>query len=52
MITDGTKWYHLPLKSTLTNDGYMKPIQSISRLFNKTTSTNTTNDYYGLNCFH
>ena len=52
MITDGTKWHHLALKSTLTNDGYMKPIQSISRLFNKTTSTNTTNDYYCLNCFH
>ena len=30
----------------------MKPTQSISRLFSKITSTNTTNDYYCLNCFH
>ena len=29
----------------------MKATQSISRLVNKITSTNTTNDYYCLNCF-
>ena len=29
----------------------MKPTQSISRLFNKITSTNTTNDCYYLKCF-
>ena len=52
MITDGEKWHYLALKSIPTNDGYMKPTQSISRLFNKITSTNTTNDYYCLNCFH
>ena len=52
MITDGEKWHYLALKSILTNDGYMEPTQSISRLFNKITSTNTTNDYYCLNCFH
>ena len=46
MITDNTKWHCLSLKSVLTNDGFMKPTQSISRLFNKITSTNTTNDYY------
>ena len=46
MITDNTKWHYLSLKSVLTNDGFMKPTQSVSRLFNKITSTNTTNDYY------
>ena len=29
----------------------MKATESISRLFNKITSTNTTNDYYCFNCF-
>ena len=52
MITDNTKWHYLALKSILTNDNQMKPTQSISRLFNKITSTNTTNDYCCLNCFH
>ena len=52
MITDNTKWHYLSLKSVLTNDGFMKPTQSISRLFNKITSTNTTNDYYCQNCLH
>ena len=36
----------------LTNDGYMSPTQTISKLYNKITPTNTTNDYYCLNCFH
>ena len=48
MTTDGIKWHYLALKSVLT----MKPVQSISRLFTKITSTNTTNDYYCFNCFH
>ena len=52
MITDGEEWHYLALKSIPTSDGYMRPTQSISRLFNKITSTNTTNDYYCLNCFH
>ena len=52
MITDGEKWHYLALKRTLTNEDYMKPTQSLSRLFNKITSTNTINDYYCLNCFH
>ena len=45
------KWHYLALKSIHANDNNMKPTQSISRLFNKITSTNTTNDYYCLNCF-
>lgn len=52
MIANGFEWHYLALKSIPTEDGYMRPIQSISRLFNKITSTNTTNDYYSLNCFH
>ena len=44
MITDDAKWHYLALKSIPTSDGYMRPAQSISRLFNKITSTNTTND--------
>ena len=52
MITDGVKWHYLALKSIPTSDGYMRPTQSISKLFNKIASTNTKNDYYCLNCFH
>ena len=51
MITDNIKWHYLALKSISTNDGFVKPIQSLSRFFNEITSTNTTNDYYCLNCF-
>ena len=52
MITyDYVKWHYLALKSILTTDGYMRPTQSISRLFNKITSSNTAHDYYCLNCF-
>ena len=51
MITDGVKWHYLALKSILTSDGCIRPTQSISILFNKITSSNTTNDYYCLNCF-
>ena len=52
MITDNTKWHYLASKSVPTNDGFMKPTQSISRLFSKITSTNTATDYYCLNCLH
>ena len=48
MINDGVTWHYLALKSILTSDGHMRPIQSISRLCNKI----TTNNYYCLNCFH
>ena len=51
MITNSEKWHYLALKSTLTNDGYMKPTQSTYRLFNKITS-NHNGGYYCLNCFH
>ena len=50
-ITDDIKWHYLAFKSKPTNDHIMKATESISRLFNKITSTNTTNDYYCFNCF-
>ena len=43
-------WHYLALKSVPTNDGYIRPTQTISRLFNKITS-NHKDDYYCLNCF-
>ena len=46
MITDNIKWHYLALKSIPTNDNFMKPTHSISRSFTKTTSTNTTTNYY------
>ena len=52
MITNNINWHYLALKSISMNYGFMKPTQSISRLFNQITSTNTTSDYYCLNCFH
>ena len=51
MITDKIKWHYLALKSISMNEGFVKSTQSISRLFNKITSTNTTDDYYCLNSF-
>ena len=51
MITNGEKWHYLALKSTISNHGYMRPTQSISRLFKGITS-NHHYDYYCLNCFH
>ena len=38
---DGTdKWYYNSLKSVRTNDGFNRPIQSLSRLFRGVTSNN------------
>ena len=51
MITENIKWHYLELKSISTNNGFVKPIQPLSRLFNKIISTNTTTDSYCLNCF-
>ena len=51
MITNNINWHYLALKSISMNYGFMKPTQSIFRLFSQITSTNTTSDYYCLNCF-
>ena len=57
MITDNKqedtpdKWHYIALKSEITDDGYKKPINSISKLFRGITSTNN-GDFYCLNCLH
>ena len=49
MIIDNKKWHYLALKSIRNEQGFVKPTQSISRLFKKVTS-NTDTDYYSLSC--
>ena len=51
MITDGKKWHYIALKSERTDDGFNRPIRSLSRLFRGITS-NHDGDFYCLNCFH
>ena len=33
MITNGEKWHDIALKSERTDDGFNRPIKSLSRLF-------------------
>ena len=33
MITDNNKWHYLALKSIRNEQGFVKPTQSVSRLF-------------------
>ena len=52
MITDNKKTHHyLVLKSILTDNGYMKPIKSISKLF-RDTSSKQNGGVYCFNCLH
>ena len=57
MITDGEqsdeadKWHYIVLKSTHTDDGFNRPIRSLSRLFRGVTSNNH-GDFYYLNYLH
>ena len=51
MITSGEKWYYIALKSERTDDGFNRPIRSLSRLFRGITSNNH-GDFYCLNCLH
>ena len=51
MITDGKKWHYIALKSERTDDGFNRPIRSLSRLFRGITS-NHDGDFYCLNCLH
>ena len=39
MITNGKKWHYIALKSEPTDDGFNRPIISMSRLFRGTTSS-------------
>ena len=51
MITNGEKWHYIALKSERTDDGFNRPIRSLSRLFRGITS-NHHGDFYCLNCLH
>ena len=57
MITDNEqedtedKWHYIALQSELTDDGYKKPTQSLSRPFRGIT-LNNNGDFYCLGCLH
>ena len=51
MITNGEKWHYIALKSERPDDGFNRPIRSLSRLFTGITS-NHSGDFYCLNCLH
>ena len=57
MITDGEqsdeidKWHYIALKSVPTDNGFNRPIRSLSRLFRGITSNNN-GDFYCLGCLH
>ena len=57
MITDGEqsdkadKWHYIALKSERTDNGFNRPIRSLSRLIRGVTSNNH-GDFYSLNCLH
>ena len=51
MITDDEKWHYTALKSEQTEDGFIRPTKSLSRLFKRITS-NHKGDFYCLNCLH
>ena len=45
------KWYYIALESVSTDDGFNRPIRSLSRLFRGITSNNHI-DFYCLGCLH
>ena len=51
MITNGEKWHYIALKSVRIDDGFNRPIRSLSRLFRGITSNNH-GDFYTLGCLH
>ena len=51
MITNGEKWHYFALGSVRTDDGFNRPIRSLSRLFRRIAS-NHNGDFYCLNCLH
>ena len=57
MITSGkqrdevNKWHYIALKSARTDDGFNRPIRSLSRLFRGITSNNHGN-FYCLGCLY
>ena len=57
MITNGEqsdeadKWHYIALKSVRTDDGFKRPIRSLSRLFRRITANNNA-DFYCLGWLH
>ena len=50
-IDENDKWHYIALKSERTDDGFNRPIKSLSKLFRGITSNNHR-DFYCLNCLH
>ena len=50
-ITNGEKWHYIVLKSQRTDDGFNRPVRSLSRLFRGITA-NHNGAFYCLNCLH
>ena len=51
MVTNGEKWHYIALKSEHTDDGFNRPIRSLSRLLYGITS-NHHGHFYCLNYLH
>ena len=51
MITNDVKWHYIALKSARPDDGFNRPIRTLSRLFTGITSINHE-DFYCLGCLH
>ena len=51
IITNSEKWHYIALKGVRTDDGFNRPIRSLSRLFRGITSNNH-GDFYCLGCLH
>ena len=51
MITNGEQRHYIALKSVRTDDGFNRPIRSLSRLFRGITANNN-GDFYCLGCLH
>ena len=50
MIADGKNWHYIALKSERTDDGFNRPIKSLSTLF-RGIKSNHCGDFC-LNCLH
>ena len=48
---EADKWHYIALKSARTNDGFNRPIRSLSRLF-RGIIANNNGDFYCLGCLH
>ena len=50
-ITDGEEWYYIALKSEPTDNGFIRPRKSLSKLFRRIIS-NPDRDFCYLNCLY